>query len=87
MVKKGRITPIKVEPKRKAVFKWSFVVVVEVVEVGAELMEEVMAFVVVVVAAVVEVGVHADDDIDPEECVNMSIFFALEFTHETPHSI
>ena len=63
------------------------VVVVEVVEVVAEFMEEVMAFVVVVVAAVVEVDVHADDDIDPEECVNMSIFFALEFTQETPQSI
>ena len=46
-----------------------------------------MAFVVVVAAAVVEVDVHAVDDIDPEEPVNMLSFVAFEFTQETPQSI
>ena len=54
---------------------------VEIVVVAVVFMDNAMVFVVVVVAAVVVVN------IDPGECVNMSIFFALEFTQETPQSI
>ena len=60
---------------------------VEIVEVVAVFMEEVVAFVVVVAAAVVEVDVHAANDIDPEEPVNMLSFVAFEFIQETPQSI
>jgi hypothetical protein len=63
------------------------VVFVEIVEVVAEFMEDVMAFLVVVAAAVVEFDVHAANDIDPEEPVNMLSFVAFEFTQETPQSI
>merc|ERR1719182_238815 len=63
------------------------VVVVAIVEVVAEFIEEVIAFVVVVATVLVEVDVHAANDIDPEEFVNMRPFFAFEFTQETPQSI
>ena len=58
------------------------VVVVEIVEVVAEFVEEVMVFVVVVVVEIVEVVA-----IDPGDSSNMWSRFALEFTQETPRSI
>merc|ERR1719174_726025 len=49
-----------------------------------------MVLAVVVVAAVVAIAaavVHAVDDIDPGEPVNMPSFFAFECSQETPQSI
>ena len=60
---------------------------IPMVAVVAEFMEEIMVFLVVVVAAIVVLDVHAVGDIDPEEPVNMSTLYALEFTQETPQSI
>ena len=51
------------------------VVFVDWVEVAASLL---LVFVVAMIAVVVEVNVHAVNDIDPEEFVNMPSFFALE---------
>ena len=62
-------------------------VIATIATVAVLFMEEVMVFLVVVVAAVVVVDVHNDNDIDPEESVNIFSCFASEFTQETPQSI
>ena len=67
------------------------VVVVTAVVVGVVVVTVVVVVdvvvIVVLVTVVVVVDVHAVNDIDPEEPVNMLSFFAFEYTQETPQSI
>ena len=62
------------------------ILVVEVIVATVDFLGTVVVIFVTVVLVLWTVAVHIEDDIDPGEPVNISLFVAFEVNQETPHS-